>query len=181
LQAIIQKDVQLAGISDKETISSTNGLPINLRWPFTKDEILSIIDKNSSNNQTGKENHFIFTNEEVEVDLSMLDTISPGDEEFIKKMVQTFVATMPSTVQKIETYTIEKNWKEVYLSAHFAKSSLSVIKIPKMYNCVLKIELQARNETHLDTIPALVEKAKKLYSSAEELMSQKFNVEVNRK
>ena len=104
----------------------------------------------------------------------MLYTISANDEDFIFKIVDTFLKTFPDTISKIDQGLNEKNWEKVYLNAHHAKSSLSVIKIGEMFDWILQLETNAKNQTSLDTIPNLVEKVKRSFSFAQELLRSKF-------
>ncbi len=124
-------------------------------------------------------NPYTIENSNVSIDISMLYDISGNDESFIITMVQTFLKTLPETIKKIEQSLHNQDWENVYRSAHFAKSSLSVIKIGEMFDWVLQVEVNAKNETDLDKIPGLVEKIKQKYLLAEVILHEKFRAKNN--
>jgi HPt (histidine-containing phosphotransfer) domain-containing protein len=119
-------------------------------------------------------NSNILKSENICIDVTMLYTISANDEDFIFKIVNTFLKTFPDTIKKIEESLSEADWEKVYLNAHHAKSSLSIIKIDEMFDWVLQVESNAKNQTDLDTIPDLVKKIKGAYLFAEDLLHSNF-------
>ena len=104
----------------------------------------------------------------------MLYTISSNDPDFIFKIVDTFLKTFPQTIKKIEEGLNENNWENVYLNAHHAKSSLSVIKIGDMFDWVLQVETNAKNQTGLELIPETLNKIKTAFMYAERLLKSRF-------
>lgn len=118
----------------------------------------------------------IIENKNISIDISIVCEVSGNDESFIKTMVQTFLKTMSETIRKIEKSLSEQDWENVYKCAHFAKSSLSIIKVGEMLKLVLQAEASAKNKTDLDTIPGAVKKLKEKYAFAEELLLEKFSV-----
>jgi hypothetical protein len=71
-----------------------------------------------------------------------------------------------------------KDWENLYKAAHYAKSSLSVIKIGEMFDWLVTVEGNAKRKTSLDSLPELVEKIKVKFSMAEKVLSEKFGVPV---
>lgn len=120
-------------------------------------------------------NPYIIENKDVSIDVSMLYNISGNDESFICTMVQTFLKTMPETIKKLEESLNNQDWENVYKSAHFAKSSLSVIKIDEMLDWVVQAELSAKDESSVNLLPELVKKIIEKYSFAEVLLKEKFD------
>lgn len=120
-------------------------------------------------------NPYIIENKDVSIDVSMLYNISGNDESFICTMVQTFLKTMPETIKKLEESLNNQDWENVYKSAHFAKSSLSVIKIDEMLDWVVQAELSAKDESSVYLLPELVKKIIEKYSFAEVLLKEKFD------
>jgi HPt (histidine-containing phosphotransfer) domain-containing protein len=110
----------------------------------------------------------------VGIDVSMLYNISANDQSFISKIVETFLRTFPDTVKKIDDSLREGNWENVYLFAHHAKSSLSIIRIGEVFDWVVQVEVNAKNRTNLDIIPGLVKKIKDTYLEADELLRSEF-------
>ena len=147
--------------------------------PFTIENLSSIIQKVLSVPSQVSTNPYILVSKNISVDLSMLYDISGEDEAYISVMVQTFLENMPNTLKKIEQSLSGENWEGLYQAAHYAKSTLSVIKVSEMFDSVLMIEANAKNKTNLHTLPALVQKVNEAFLVAEEVLSKKFSVVCN--
>lgn len=113
---------------------------------------------------------------DASIDISMLYAISEDDDTYIRKMVETFLANMPVTLQKIEAAISSNNWDEVYKSAHYAKSSLSVIKVQGMNDNMLRIELNAKHRTDLPHLPQLLNTINREFENARKLLQEKFEL-----
>jgi CheY-like chemotaxis protein len=90
------------------------------------------------------------------VDLDMLNELAEGDNEYKVTIINMFLDSMPETIQKMDTNLAAKDWENMYKSAHYAKSSLSVVKVPAMYELAHGMEVKAKQQQSLDEIaPAL--------------------------
>lgn len=144
--------------------------------PFTIESLNGIIETiiavpNETNNNN---NPYVLGDKDVAVDVSMLYDISGDDESYIQTMVHTFLENMPGTIKRIEQSFIDKDWENLYKAAHYAKSSLSIIKINEMYDRVVAIEGIAKNKTDFSALPELVEKTKEKFSQAQQVLTRKF-------
>lgn len=146
--------------------------------PFTIESLSAAIEKVLLIPTEISDNPYILGNENVAVDVSMLYDISGNDENYIHTMVQTFLENMPVTIGKIEKSLEDKDWENLYKSAHYAKSSLSVIKIGELFEWVVKVEVNAKNKINLETLPGLVEKIKEKYLLAERVLAEKFGAQL---
>ncbi|MBX9735029.1 MAG: response regulator [Chitinophagaceae bacterium] len=91
-----------------------------------------------------------------EVDLDMLNELAEGDNEYKATIINMFLESMPETIEKMETNLADKDWENMYKSAHYAKSSLSVVKVPDMYDLAHGMEIKAKQQQQLEEIaPAL--------------------------
>src|SRR3954469_3086355 len=97
-------------------------------------------------------NDHIIRSKNICIDVSMLYTISGNDESFIFSIVKTFLKTFPDTIKKIEDSLRDCDWENVYRFAHYAKSSLSIVRIGNMLDWVLQVEISAKNKADLDII-----------------------------
>ncbi|MCW3112046.1 MAG: multi-sensor hybrid histidine kinase [Segetibacter sp.] len=147
--------------------------------PFTIENLSTVIQKVLSVPSEVTHNPHILVSRNISVDLSMLYDISGEDEAYICVMVQTFLENMPNTLKKIDQCLSDENWDGLFQAAHYAKSTLSVIKVSEMFDAVLAIELSAKNKINLQTLPALVQKLNDGFVIAEELLSKKFIVACN--
>jgi CheY-like chemotaxis protein/HPt (histidine-containing phosphotransfer) domain-containing protein len=143
--------------------------------PFTIENLSSVIQKVLSVPLEITSNPYILVSKNISVDLTMLYDISADDEGYIGVMVQTFLENMPNTLKKIEQCLEDKNWEGLYQAAHYAKSTLSVIKVSEMFDAVLAIEASAKNKTNLETLPALLQKVTDSFSIAQDILGKKFS------
>lgn len=146
--------------------------------PFTIDSLFTAINKVLDNPQTISSDKNVLSNHDVAVDISMLYQIAGDDDSYISTMINTFLENMPVTIDKMEVALQQKDWDGLYRSAHYAKSSLSVIKVKDMYEWVDRIEFLAKNQHDLGSVAGLLQKVKNKFAGAEKLLLQKFGSEV---
>ncbi|MDD2792932.1 MAG: response regulator [Sediminibacterium sp.] len=100
------------------------------------------------------------------LDLDMLNELAEGDNEYKITIMNMFLETMPETMQKMEEYLGVSDWENFYKTAHYAKSSLSVVKVPEMHKLAQAMERNARQQTSLETIPGMLNLFKKYFEQA---------------
>lgn len=91
-------------------------------------------------------------------DLSMVQSIAGGDAAFIKKMVLLFIDTVPQNVQELISSMHQENWVQVGKMAHKLKSTVDSMGIRSIHDDIRTIETNAKQQTALHEIPALVNK-----------------------
>ena len=100
------------------------------------------------------------------LDLDMLNELAEGDNEYKITIINMFLETMPETMQKMEEYLGISDWENFYKTAHYAKSSLSVVKVPEMHKLAQAMERNARQQTSMETIPGMLSLFKKYFEQA---------------
>lgn len=108
--------------------------------------------------------------EKLVVDLEMLNELAEGDIEYKNTIINMFLESMPETIQKMEDNLAQEDWTNLYKSAHYGKSSLSVIKVPEMYKLAHSIEHNAKQEVQLETIQASLNLFKTYFDQAKEYL-----------
>ncbi len=108
--------------------------------------------------------------EEPMVDLEMLNELAEGDNEYKVTILTMFLESMPETIQKMEENLAAKDWENMYKSAHYAKSSLSVVKVPEMHKLAHAMELSAKQGVQLDSIPETLNVFKKYFEQVKEII-----------
>lgn len=146
--------------------------------PFTLQSLYTAIDTVFNSTTTVIANRHIVTNGKASVDLSMLYEIAGNDDVYIKTMISTFLENLPVVIKKIEASYAEQDWENVFRSAHYAKSSLSVVKITDVFDWIVIIETSAKKRIDLDAIPDLIEKVKKKYVIVERILVDRFGINV---
>ena len=107
-----------------------------------------ITNLNNNNNMTG-ENSRLY-------DLSMVQSVSGGDEGFIQRMVALFIETVPQNVQDLKKAMQEEDWEQVGKTAHKLKSTIDSMGIKSIRQEIRIVEANARQKESLQDIPSLV-------------------------
>ena len=90
------------------------------------------------------------------IDLTYLYEIADGSEEFIKKMMETFIEQTPPMLDKMDLYLNEKKWNELSDIAHKMKPTIDFIGIHSIRDAIKNIENYSRTQINLDQLPILV-------------------------
>jgi HPt (histidine-containing phosphotransfer) domain-containing protein len=91
-------------------------------------------------------------------DLTMVQSVSGGDEGFIKKMVALFIETVPQNVQELNKGLEAENWDQVGKMAHKLKSTVDSMGIHSIRQDIRTVESNAKHKESLDQIPQLVKR-----------------------
>lgn len=111
-------------------------------------------------------------NNELAIDLGFLYELAGGDADYAKSMIKLFLENVPTTLKTIQQAIEEKNWSTVGRLAHYIKSSLSVVKVKKMFDLSTKLESNAQNEQNHDLALSLIDQLNTLYLKAEFLLQK---------
>lgn len=117
--------------------------------PFVPNELYRIIapfyvpkNRKASNNQPGTSLY----------NLSYLNTVSGGSEEFISDIISTFVDKTPGMLEELKEANESKNWKEVGNCAHKLKPSFILLGAEKLKDIALEIEVNCRESKNLSSV-----------------------------
>ena len=106
-------------------------------------------------------------------DLTYLKEIAEGSNEFLKKMIDTFIEQTPPVLENMERALKEEKWEELRLNAHKIKPSIDFMGIHSAWEAVKKVERFAAEQSHLDILPGLVEEVNRVcYKAIEELKEE---------
>jgi hypothetical protein len=89
-------------------------------------------------------------------DLTMVQSVSGGDEGFIIKMVALFIETVPQNMQDLKNALQDENWEQVGKTAHKLKSTIDSMGIKSIRQEIRTVEANAKQQDSLQEIPALV-------------------------
>lgn len=148
--------------------------------PFTLDGLFNEIQKVlSMPAKDVSDDPHVLTVDALRVDLSILYEVSGNDPVFVETMIQTFLENFPVTIIEIEEHFKKKDWQSLYKSAHFAKSSLSIIKVEELFSRILKIEQNAKYQTNLDDIEILIKQVKEGFEKVKQSLADNFRTANN--
>jgi CheY-like chemotaxis protein/HPt (histidine-containing phosphotransfer) domain-containing protein len=146
------------------------GMNAYIAKPFSLETLNETITKVLSSPAEINTNPYILTKQGAVVDISMLYEVASDDETYIQLMITTFLENMPNTLLRIEDAYNKSDYEQLYSAAHYAKSSLSVIKINEMLEWVREIENCAKYKTDLEILPNLIGKVKSRFAVARQIL-----------
>ncbi|RYY17117.1 MAG: PAS domain-containing hybrid sensor histidine kinase/response regulator, partial [Chitinophagaceae bacterium] len=154
------------------------GMNDYLSKPFDEPRLFQVISKNlnmarpqiaqsndvasavSAGNEAAAKNDMADPNPAVSeklYNLSMVEAISGGDQDFVKRMIQLFLDTMPEALNDIETATREQRWEPLSKLAHKLKSTIDSMGIENLKQLVRTIETNGKTGVNTGEIPILVQ------------------------
>lgn len=139
----------------------TAGMNTCISKPLNEPELLNIIymllrSKSGNLPETTEEISKPVKAEKL-YDLSLIRSLSGGDEVFVKKMIDLFIETMPDSMDKLKNSIINKDWKQVANTAHKMKSTIDAMAITSIKEDIRMVENNSRQMTGLEKTPALAE------------------------
>lgn len=91
-------------------------------------------------------------------DLTMVETISGGDQSFVAKMLRLFLDTVPVTLNEINAAATSSNWMQLSKLAHKLKSTIDSMGIVELKQDIRFIENNSKSGEDPDAIRAAVQK-----------------------
>lgn len=88
----------------------------------------------------------------IKVDLSYLEDIAGGSNDFIIEMIDMFLEQTPGYLNDIKKGIEDKNWKKVSETAHKIKPTLAFMGSNAAKETMAGIEMDSRNLVELDKI-----------------------------
>lgn len=148
--------------------------------PFTPEDLFRMLFKYSTYVKSGRTMQLGVPEPIVEetaapwadmenIDLSYLNKVSGGNEAFISDMVNTFIETLPKSIEEIQNALNAKEWEVLARAVHKIKPSLTMIGLSKTRDIGGIIEESAKERKSLDTVAA---SAKQFCTQLELALSQ---------
>ena len=164
---------------DKERYIAS-GMNDIIAKPFTEEGLFYTIAKNLGLN-VGP-NKQPSTNETLDVvtapghyDLAMVRAVSGGDETFIRKMIDIFLATIPQSLTDLQQHAAAEDWEQLGKSAHKLKSTIDSMGIQALKQDIRALEGFGRKRENLALIPALVQKVVTEMNACVAAIRREFN------
>lgn len=95
----------------------------------------------------------------AKIDLSYLESVAGGDQDFIKQMLEMFKASTLPELEKIDTFYQKKDWMMITSLAHKVKAPLQMLSQSSILEKVQQIEKNSKDKADLDKIPLLLSEA----------------------
>jgi len=100
------------------------------------------------------------------IDLSYLQKLANGSNEFIQQMITLFIEQTPEAVGKLEKHLAEHDWGSLGKVAHKMKPSVMFVGIKEIEKEVKLIEDYATSETHTEELPGMIAHVKTVCNEA---------------
>lgn len=117
------------------------------------------------------------------IDFTNLYSVANNDEEFIKELIEIFLAQIPAFIKNMNQLFLDNNLEKLGREAHTAKSSVMVFGMINTGKLLNQIEIWAENKNLDEIEPALkiVERDLELAKNElnEALKAEKFKIQNN--
>ncbi len=156
--------VSLPGEEEKCMEAGMNGYIVK---PFTPEVVKKLVSEKENlqaEQNNGQPN--IYHHKGLTIDLNILFQLGDDTSEHVVGMIQLFNDNMALTVEKMIHQAGEHDWSLLQKTAHYAKSSLSVITVVELFALAKEIDLDCRGLKEVELIPAKVSRFANMFSDA---------------
>lgn len=94
--------------------------------------------------------------DEVNIDLSYLNTVAGGDAAFVTEMLSMFLSSAPVDVQNIITHYNDNNLELMSSAAHKIKAPIQMLAEHVLADVVIKIEQIGKHNEGVEQLPELI-------------------------
>jgi len=123
------------------------GMNDYLSKPFIELDLIKKVNE-LSNRSTYEETNL--------VDLTYLNSITAGDGNFQKKLIEEFLFQTPLIIEEIKYQLKAEDWNQLGKAAHKLKGSISFIGTPLFIKTASEIEIFCQKRLHLNLIPDML-------------------------
>ncbi|MCK4663807.1 MAG: response regulator [Bacteroidales bacterium] len=145
-------------IGEKEKCFA-EGMNDYISKPFKTEEIFEKIDKLFIKpSDTDKKTKY--------VNLSYLESISEGNVELIKDLIEIFKSQVPDFIEEMDRHLKNHEYKRLASVAHRAKSSVGMMGISELEMEMKTLEILGNGEKEIEKYPEIIENFKKITSKS---------------
>jgi HPt (histidine-containing phosphotransfer) domain-containing protein len=102
---------------------------------------------------------------EIVIDLSYLEEVSGGNNEFIIEMIDLFLAQTPGHIDELLTAVSAKDWKKIAELAHKVKPTLAFMGVESVKEVMAEIESNGRNEENYEDIVVKINQLQEVFTT----------------
>lgn len=151
------------------------GFNESLSKPVSEKIITDVIKRYTSWTGDHKKEKIAVKNSAPLYDLSMIESISGGDQQFIKQMVKLFLDNMPQNIEILKRSVEDENWEQMWKTAHKMKSTIDSLNIVELKQEIRAIELSGKKLEGLELIPSIVQKVEKVLNDCMDDLQKKYD------
>lgn len=151
------------------------GFNESLSKPVSDKIITDVIRRYTSWTGESKKQEAVVTSSIPLYDLSMIESISGGDQQFIKQMVKLFLDNMPQNIEILKRAVEDEDWEQMWKTAHKMKSTIDSLNIVELKQEIRTIELSGKKLEGLELIPSIVQKVEKVLNDCMDDLQKKYD------
>jgi HPt (histidine-containing phosphotransfer) domain-containing protein len=92
------------------------------------------------------------------IDLNYLKSMTGGDEEIMKEMIDLFILQVPEFIENLNRYLKNKDYSELGKEAHKAKSSVTIMGMNELGKDLKTLQLLTISGKEKETYPDYIKK-----------------------
>lgn len=108
-------------------------------------------------------------------DLTFLRSISKGNNEFMVKIINSFINQTSEELKKLETTLSQQDWTGVHAAAHKIKPSFHFVGLTVLKEPIATIEKYAKERVNLEAVPPLVDQILNVCNKAIAELKEELN------
>lgn len=109
-------------------------------------------------------------------DLSYLESLSDGDQEFTLDMLREFIRNTPDSIQKIKYCTQEQDWIQLCFEVHKFIPTLAFVGFTNLNEELDQIYRKASSDSNTEAIPDLVQTVENRCKNLLDCLQADFNL-----
>lgn len=109
------------------------------------------------------------------IDLSYLDELALGSNDFKIEMIESFMKNTPEAVSKMKSAIQSADWNTVGSTAHKLKTSFSFVGMENMVQLSRTLQDLGLASERIDEIPGMVSELEQAYKQAEVELNKELN------
>ena len=117
---------------------------------------------------------FMLSENGTTIDLTILQDMVGEEVHSLQIIIELFLTTMPPAIEKMKFYEEQKDWENLFNTAHTMKSSVSIIKVDHLYDTVVSIESKIEKRIDLDSIRPAIDAIELKYTMAEKMLKKEL-------
>lgn len=137
-----------------------------LTKPFKEKELFEVLQRVMNNNNSFGSRFLASTNSDEApsnnlahlYDLSLVNDLAEGNQDFIKSLVEIFIDTIPANSEEMITAIENEEWEVAGKLAHKLKSTIDTMQIVSIKEDIRFIELNGKNKTNTHEIAVVANK-----------------------
>lgn len=155
-----------------------------LTKPFKEKELFEVLQRVMNNNNSFG-SRFLASANSAEVasnnlaplyDLSLVNDLAEGNQDFIKSLVQIFIDTIPANSKEMIAAINNEEWEAAGKLAHKLKSTIDTMQIVSIKEDIRFVELNGKNKTNTNEVAIVAKKIDDVIAEATAQLKLAFDI-----